>query len=152
MTNKADRTYNVNIKRLALLTLPTWLRRPLSGALIYAGVLRHRHPEVITARAVESLPVYAHRARASPRHHHPPVHIAKPYRRSFPVSDTVAVLYLYAAQSRVKLIIKCPAQLAHLPVMSQPVTCCAPVCAQLLEQTPQRADPGIYQSPGKRAP
>lgn len=38
MTNKADRTYNVNIKRLALLTLPTWLRRPLSGALIYAGV------------------------------------------------------------------------------------------------------------------
>lgn len=38
MTNKADRTYNVNIKRLALLTLPTWLRRPLAGALIYAGV------------------------------------------------------------------------------------------------------------------
>lgn len=38
MTNKADRTYNVNIKRLALLTLPTWLRRPLVGALIYAGV------------------------------------------------------------------------------------------------------------------
>jgi len=38
MTNKADRTYNVNIKRLALLTLPTWLLRPLSGALIYAGV------------------------------------------------------------------------------------------------------------------
>ena len=38
MTNKADRTYNVNIKRLALLTLPMWQRRPLSGALIYAGV------------------------------------------------------------------------------------------------------------------
>lgn len=38
MTNKADRTYDVNIKRLALLTLPTWLRRPLAGALIYAGV------------------------------------------------------------------------------------------------------------------
>ena len=38
MTNKADRTYNGKIKRLALLTLPTWLRRPLSGALIYAGV------------------------------------------------------------------------------------------------------------------
>lgn len=38
MTNKADRTYNVNIKRLSLLALPTWLRRPLAGALIYAGV------------------------------------------------------------------------------------------------------------------
>lgn len=38
MTSKADRTYNVNVKRLALLTLPTWLRRPLVGALIYAGV------------------------------------------------------------------------------------------------------------------
>ena len=32
------RTYKVNIKRLALLTLPTWLRRPIVGALIYAGV------------------------------------------------------------------------------------------------------------------
>lgn len=30
--------FNVNMKRLALLTLPTWLRRPLAGALIYAGV------------------------------------------------------------------------------------------------------------------
>ena len=30
--------YKVNIKRLALLTLPTWLRRPLVGALVYAGV------------------------------------------------------------------------------------------------------------------
>lgn len=39
MTNKADRIYDVNIKRLALLTLPTWLRKPLSGALIYAGVI-----------------------------------------------------------------------------------------------------------------
>lgn len=38
MTSRADSTYNVNIKRLALLTLPTWLRRPLCGALIYAGV------------------------------------------------------------------------------------------------------------------
>lgn len=38
MTDKADRIYNVNIKRLALLVLPTWLRRPLVGALIYAGV------------------------------------------------------------------------------------------------------------------
>lgn len=28
----------MNMKRLALLTLPTWLRRPLCGALIYAGV------------------------------------------------------------------------------------------------------------------
>lgn len=32
------RTYKVNIKRLALLTLPTWLRRPVAGALIFAGV------------------------------------------------------------------------------------------------------------------
>ncbi len=38
MTDKADRIYNVNVKRLALLTLPSWLRRPLVGALIYAGV------------------------------------------------------------------------------------------------------------------
>lgn len=30
--------FTVNIKRLALLTLPSWLRRPLAGALIYAGV------------------------------------------------------------------------------------------------------------------
>ena len=36
--NRADRIYNVNMKRLALLALPTWLRRPLAGALIYAGV------------------------------------------------------------------------------------------------------------------
>lgn len=28
----------MNIKRLALLALPTWLRRPLAGAVIYAGV------------------------------------------------------------------------------------------------------------------
>lgn len=28
----------MNMKRLALLTLPTWLRRPLAGALLYAGV------------------------------------------------------------------------------------------------------------------
>ena len=34
----SDRVYKVNIKRLALLTLPTWLRKPLVGALIYAGV------------------------------------------------------------------------------------------------------------------
>lgn len=32
------RTYKVNIKRLALLTLPTWLRRPIATALLYAGV------------------------------------------------------------------------------------------------------------------
>lgn len=38
MTNKTDRLYQVKIKRLALLTLPTWLRRPLCAALIYAGV------------------------------------------------------------------------------------------------------------------
>ena len=38
MTGRADRIYNVNIKRLALLTLPTWLRKPLVGALVYAGV------------------------------------------------------------------------------------------------------------------
>lgn len=38
MSGGTDRLYNVNIKRLALLTLPTWLRRPLSGALLYAGV------------------------------------------------------------------------------------------------------------------
>lgn len=38
MTNWSDETFKVNIKRLALLVLPTWLRRPLVGALIYAGV------------------------------------------------------------------------------------------------------------------
>lgn len=38
MNNSCDRIYKVNIKRLALLTLPTWLRRPLCGALVYAGV------------------------------------------------------------------------------------------------------------------
>lgn len=38
MTGRTDSTYNVNIKRLALLALPTWLRRPLCGAMIYAGV------------------------------------------------------------------------------------------------------------------
>ncbi len=38
MTSRSDETFNVNIKRLALLVLPTWLRRPLVGALIYAGV------------------------------------------------------------------------------------------------------------------
>lgn len=36
--SKADRTYDVNMKRLALLALPTWLRRPVAGALVYAGV------------------------------------------------------------------------------------------------------------------
>lgn len=35
---KYDRIYSVNMKRLALLTLPTWLRRPVAAALIYAGV------------------------------------------------------------------------------------------------------------------
>lgn len=38
MTSRIDEMFNVNIKRLALLVLPTWLRRPLAGALIYAGV------------------------------------------------------------------------------------------------------------------
>lgn len=38
MMNRGDGIFKVNIKRLALLTLPTWLRRPLTGALIYAGV------------------------------------------------------------------------------------------------------------------
>ena len=38
MTTATDRIYRVNLKRLALLALPTWLRRPLAGALIYAGV------------------------------------------------------------------------------------------------------------------
>ena len=38
MMNRIDAIYRVNIKRLALLVLPTWLRRPLVGALIYAGV------------------------------------------------------------------------------------------------------------------
>lgn len=33
-----DALFAVNMKRLALLTLPTWLRRPLAGALVYAGV------------------------------------------------------------------------------------------------------------------
>ena len=36
--SRADKTFDVNIKRLALLTLPTWLRRPLTAALIYSGV------------------------------------------------------------------------------------------------------------------
>ncbi len=35
---RSDDVYEVNIKRLALLALPTWLRRPLVGALLYAGV------------------------------------------------------------------------------------------------------------------
>ena len=38
MTGRSDKTFNVNIKRLALLVLPTWLRRPLVCAMIYAGV------------------------------------------------------------------------------------------------------------------
>lgn len=38
MRSKGDGIFNVRIKRLALLTLPSWLRRPLAGALIYAGV------------------------------------------------------------------------------------------------------------------
>ncbi|MBD5230311.1 MAG: hypothetical protein HDS69_09825 [Bacteroidales bacterium] len=38
MTSKDNGIFNVNLKRLALLTLPTWLRRPLVGALVYAGV------------------------------------------------------------------------------------------------------------------
>lgn len=38
MTGRGDGVFRVNIKRLALLTLPTWLRRPLCGALVFAGV------------------------------------------------------------------------------------------------------------------
>ena len=38
MMSRADRSYNVNMRRLALLALPTWLRRPLAGALLYAGI------------------------------------------------------------------------------------------------------------------
>ncbi|MBD5199241.1 MAG: hypothetical protein HDS83_02450 [Bacteroidales bacterium] len=34
----SDSVYKVNIKKLAILTLPTWLRKPLLSALIYAGV------------------------------------------------------------------------------------------------------------------
>lgn len=37
--SRGDRIYNINIKRLALLTLPTWLRKPIIGALIYTGVV-----------------------------------------------------------------------------------------------------------------
>lgn len=33
-----SRIYETDIKRLALLTLPTWLRRPVAAALLYAGV------------------------------------------------------------------------------------------------------------------
>lgn len=36
--SRVDRIYDINIKRLALLTLPTWLRKPIVGALIYTGV------------------------------------------------------------------------------------------------------------------
>ncbi len=36
--SSSDNIYRVNMRRLALLTLPTWLRRPVAGALIYAGV------------------------------------------------------------------------------------------------------------------
>lgn len=38
MMSRADRSYNVNMRRLALLALPTWLSRPLAGALLYAGI------------------------------------------------------------------------------------------------------------------
>lgn len=34
-----DKIYGVNIKRLALLVLPTWLRRKLVGTLMYSGVV-----------------------------------------------------------------------------------------------------------------
>lgn len=33
-----DDIYRVNMKRLVLLALPTWLRRPLVSALLFAGV------------------------------------------------------------------------------------------------------------------
>lgn len=39
MTVWADNVYRVGMRRLALMTLPTWLRRPLAAAVIYAGVM-----------------------------------------------------------------------------------------------------------------
>ncbi|MCH5215169.1 MAG: hypothetical protein J1E97_08255 [Muribaculaceae bacterium] len=36
--SRAERLFTTNIRRLALLTLPTWLRRPLCGALLFAGI------------------------------------------------------------------------------------------------------------------
>lgn len=33
-----DDIYRVDMKRLVLLTLPTWLRRPVAAALLFAGV------------------------------------------------------------------------------------------------------------------
>lgn len=38
MKSNDDAIYKVEIKRLALLTLPPWLRHPVAGALVYAGV------------------------------------------------------------------------------------------------------------------
>ena len=32
-----NRIYKLNVRRLVLITLPTWLRRPLATALLYAG-------------------------------------------------------------------------------------------------------------------
>lgn len=53
MTSRGNGIFNVNIKRLALLTLPSWLRRPLAGALIYAGVtpLGHQLQELRAYRS-----------------------------------------------------------------------------------------------------
>ncbi len=38
MTNANDRIFSLNAKRLALLTLPSWLRRPLVAAVVYSAV------------------------------------------------------------------------------------------------------------------
>lgn len=38
MMSSWDNVYEVNVRRLALLTLPTIWRRPLTGALVYASV------------------------------------------------------------------------------------------------------------------
>lgn len=38
MMSSIDGLFNVDVKRLALLVVPTWLRRRLVGCLIYAGV------------------------------------------------------------------------------------------------------------------
>lgn len=59
--SRNDETYNVNMKRLALLVLPTWLRRPLISALIYAGVTP-------LARLVQDLRKYRNNTRYRLRH------------------------------------------------------------------------------------
>lgn len=34
-----DNLFNIDMKRLALLAMPTWLRRPLAAALVFAGMV-----------------------------------------------------------------------------------------------------------------